>query len=112
VNADLTLAAAIASEVAGTTALKYADGFTEPLPSAVVVVGYLGAFYLLSLTLRELPVGLVYATWSAVGIVAAAGIGAVLFDESLDAAAVAGLGLRLAGVVVLNVFSEAYAPAH
>lgn len=108
----LALALAIVSELAGTTALKYSDGFENPLPSAVVVVGYLGAFYLLSLSLRELDLGLVYATWAAVGIVGSVVAGVALFDESVDVAGLVGIGLVVAGVVVLNVFSEAYAPAH
>jgi len=108
----LTLALAIAAEVTGTTALNASDGFSELLPTAVVVVGYVGSFYLLGLTLEELPVGLVYATWAAVGIVATALVGVVAFEENLDAAGVAGMALVVAGVVVLNVFSDAYAPAH
>ena len=107
----LYLAAAIAAEVTGTTALKYSEGFSALVPTVVVVVGYVSSFYLLSLTLQELPIGLVYATWSAVGIVAAAAIGLVLFDEPIDLAAVAGILLIVAGVVCLNVLSEAYAPA-
>jgi len=106
------LALAIASEVAGTAALKASDGFTNPLPSAVVVVGYLGAFYLLSLTLEELPVGLVYATWSGAGILAAALLGVVVFEERVDPTGVVGMALIIAGVVVLNGFSGAYAPGH
>ncbi len=108
----LTLALAIVSELAGTTALKYSDGFSNPLPSAVVIVGYLGAFYLLSLTLQDLDLGLVYATWAALGIVGSVAIGVTLFDESIDLAGVVGVLLVLAGVVVLNLFSEAYTPAH
>ena len=108
----LYLGAAIAAEVAGTTALKFSNGFENPLPSLVVVTGYLGSFYLLSLTLQELPIGLVYATWSAVGIVAAALVGVVLFDESVDAAGLAGIALIIAGVAVLNLLSESYTPAH
>lgn len=111
-RAYLYLGAAIAAEVAGTTALKFSDGFSNPLPSLVVVTGYIGSFYLLSLVLRDLPVGLVYATWSAAGIVAAALIGIVLFDESIDAAGLAGMALIIAGVAVLNLLSESYSPAH
>ena len=106
------LGLAILSEITGTTALKFSDGFTRPFPSVVVVVGYLGAFYLLSLTLETLPIGLVYATWSAVGIVGAALLGVVVFDEGVDAAAIFGMALVVAGVAVLNLFSEAYSPAH
>ena len=108
----LVLALAIVSEVAGTTALKLSDGFANLVPSVGVVVGYLASFYFLGLVLEELPVGLVYATWAAVGIVGTVGVGLVVFDESLDLAAVAGLALVIAGVVVLNVFSRAYSPAH
>ncbi|QPV61657.1 multidrug efflux SMR transporter [Halosimplex litoreum] len=108
----LTLALAIAAEVTGTTALKASEGFSNPLPTAVVVVGYVGSFYLLGLTLEELPVGLVYATWAGAGIVATALVGVVAFEENLDVAGVAGMALVFAGVVVLNHFSDAYAPAH
>lgn len=108
----LYLGAAIAAEVTGTTALKFSEGFTNAVPSLVVVVGYVGSFYLLSLTLQELPIGLVYATWSAVGIVAAALVGVLLFDESVDAAGVVGMALIVGGVLVLNLLSDAYSPAH
>ena len=108
----LYLGAAIAAEVTGTTALKFSEGFTNVVPSLVVVVGYVGSFYLLSLTLQELPIGLVYATWSAIGIVAAALLGVVLFDEPIDAAGLVGMALVVGGVVVLNLFSDAYSPAH
>jgi small multidrug resistance pump len=106
------LALAIAAEVTGTTALKLSDGFTELGPSVIVLLGYLGSFYLLGLVLEELPVGLVYATWAAVGIVATALVGVVAFDERLDAAAAAGLLLIVVGVVLLNGLSDAYTPAH
>lgn len=102
----LLLAGAISAELVGTTALKLSDGFTNPVPSLVVVAGYGLAFYLLSLTLEELPVGAVYATWAALGIVGIAAVGVVVFDESIDAAAVLGIGLILGGVYVLNVVSE------
>lgn len=108
----LYLAAAIVAEVAGTTALKFSDGFTNVVPSLVVIVGYIGSFYLLSLTLQELPIGLVYATWSAIGIVAAALVGVFLFEETVDVAGIVGMALIIGGVVVLNVLSESYNPAH
>jgi len=108
----LALALAIAAEVTGTTALKLSDGFANLVPSVGVVVGYLASFYFLGRVLEELPVGLVYATWAAVGIVGTVAVGLVVFDESLDPAAVAGLVLVIAGVVVLNVFSGAYSPTH
>jgi small multidrug resistance pump len=106
------LAMAIAAEVTGTTALKLSDGFTELLPSVVVLLGYLGSFYLLGLVLEELPVGLVYATWAAVGVVVTALVGVVAFDERLDAAAAAGLVLIVVGIVLLNGLSDAYTPVH
>lgn len=107
----LAMGLAIASEVAGTAALKASDGFSELVPTAVVIVGYLGAFYLLSLTLQDLPVGLVYATWSGIGILAAALLGVFVFDEHLDLAGVAGMALIVTGVAVLNLVSDTYAPA-
>jgi len=111
-NPYLALALAIASEVAGTTALKLSEGFANLVPGLGVVVGYLASFYFLGLVLEELPVGLVYATWAGVGVVGTVGVGLVVFDESLDVAGVVGVVLVIAGVVVLNVLSEAYAPAH
>jgi small multidrug resistance pump len=106
------LALAIAAELVGTAALKASDGATRLLPSLVVVVGYLGAFYLLSLALRDLPVGLVYAVWSGVGIVGAAGVGIAVFDEQVDLAGVVGVALIVVGVAVLAGFSSSYSPAH
>lgn len=100
------LAGAICSELVGTTALKFSEGFTNPIPSLVVVLGYGAAFYLLSLTLEELPVGMVYATWAALGIVGIAAIGIVAFDESMDPAGVFGIALILGGVYFLNVVSD------
>ena len=76
------------------------------MPSLVTVVGYGIAFYLLSLTLRSIPVGIVYAVWSGLGIVLIAAVGAIWFRQPLDLPAVIGLGLILAGVVVVNVFSK------
>ncbi|MBA7711006.1 Multidrug transporter [subsurface metagenome] len=96
----LYLALAIVAEVVATTFLKLSDGFSKPLPSAVTVLGYAIAFYFLSLTLRSLPTGLVYAVWS--------GVGVVLFQsQKLDAAALCGMGLIVSGVVVINLFSGA-----
>jgi len=100
------LLAAILSELVGTTALKLSDGFSKPLPSLTVVVSYALAFYLLSLTLEELPVGPVYATWAALGIVGVTAIGVVGFGERLDPAGAVGLALVLAGVYCINVVSE------
>ena len=104
-NPYVLLGAAILSEVIGTTSLKLSEGFSKLLPSTVVLIGYAAAFYLLSLTLEELPVGLVYATWAALGIVGIAAVGVVGFDEQLDAAGLVGIGLIIAGVYFLNVVS-------
>jgi small multidrug resistance pump len=100
------LAIAIAAEIVATTALKASDGFSRFYPSAITVVGYSVAFYCLALTLRVIPVGIAYAIWSGVGIVAISLIGYVLYKQTLDAAALLGIGLIVAGVVVLNVFSK------
>ncbi|WP_424007546.1 DMT family transporter [Haloferax denitrificans] len=105
-NPYVVLAGAIASELVGTTALKLSAGFSKPLPSLGVVVGYGLAFYLVSLTLEELPIGVVYGTWAALGIVGVAAIGVVVFDEPVDLTGVVGLLLILAGVYCVNVLSE------
>ena len=97
---------AIVSELAGTTALKLSEGFSRPLPSVGVVVGYGAAFYLVSLALEELPIGVVYGTWAALGVVGVAAIGVVAFDEPVDAAGVVGLALVVAGIYCINVVSE------
>jgi small multidrug resistance pump len=101
----LLLAIAIVAEVIATTALKASDGFTRPWPSVVVVVGYAVAFWCLGLTLRSLPVGVVYAIWSGAGIALITLIGWFWFGQRLDAPALAGMGLIVAGVVVIQLFS-------
>jgi small multidrug resistance pump len=105
----LYLAIAIVAEVIGTSALKAAEGFTRPGPSLVVIVGYGAAFYFLSLALKTIPVGIAYAIWSGVGVALITLIGWVVFRQRLDAAALAGLALIVAGVVVIQVFSGAEA---
>lgn len=100
------LSIAIVSEVIATSCLKAAEGFTRFWPSLVVVVGYLLAFYLLSLTLKTIPVGVAYAIWSGVGIVLIALSGWLFLGQSLDTPAVIGLTLIVAGVIVINVFSR------
>jgi small multidrug resistance pump len=101
------LTVAIVLEVIATSALKASDGFTRLMPSVVVVVGYAAAFFLLSLTLRSMPVGVVYAVWSGVGVVLITLVGWLVFKQNLDAPALIGIGLIAAGVVVLNFFSKA-----
>ncbi|OZI71431.1 DMT family transporter [Bordetella genomosp. 12] len=100
------LAVAIAAEIVATSALKASDGFSRLLPSIITVAGYMVSFYFLSLTLRELPVGIAYAVWSGVGIVAISLIGVFLFQQTLDLAAILGIVLIVAGVIVMNVFSK------
>jgi len=97
---------AILAETAGTTALQASQQFTRPLPSVIVVVAYGLSFYLLALTLRTMPVGVVYAIWSGLGIVFIAAIGYIVFGQKLDLPAVLGTGLILAGIVVIQVFSR------
>lgn len=108
-NAWLLLAIAITAEVIGTTALKASEGFTRLLPAVVVVLGYAVAFYCLSLVLKHIPVGVAYAVWSGLGIVLITLAAYVTYGQKIDAAGLIGMGLIVAGVVVLNVFSKASA---
>ena len=100
------LSIAIVSEVIATSSLKSAEGFTRLWPSLVVIVGYLLAFYFLSLTLKTIPVGIAYAIWSGAGVVLIAVSGWLFLGQSLDLPAVIGLFLIIAGVVIINVFSR------
>lgn len=99
------LVIAIVAEVIGTSALKAAEGFTRPLPSLVVVAGYGVAFYCLSLALKTIPVGIAYAIWSGAGVVLITLIGWLVFEQVLDAAAIAGIALIVAGVLVIQLLS-------
>lgn len=103
----LYLAAAIVAEVIGTSFLKSSEGFTRLWPSLATAAFYLISFFFLSVTLKHLSVGVAYAIWAGAGIALIALIGYVLFGQKLDAAALAGIGLIIAGVVVINVFSGA-----
>ncbi|WP_076593686.1 DMT family transporter [Herminiimonas arsenitoxidans] len=105
-NQWVFLTSAIVAEVIATSALKASDGFTKLVPSLITVSGYLIAFYLLSLTLRTLPVGIAYAIWSGLGTVLIAVVAWIVYGQKLDWAAVIGMGLIVAGVIVLNVFSK------
>nr|WP_144153885.1 multidrug efflux SMR transporter [Paraburkholderia sp. BCC1885] len=100
------LAIAIVAEVIATSALRASEGFSRWLPAMVVVLGYGIAFYCLSLTLRSIPVGIVYAIWSGVGIVLISLVAVVLYRQVPDLPAIIGLGLIISGVVVLNLFSK------
>lgn len=97
---------AIALEVAGTTMLQMSQQFTRPWPTVGLAVCYGLAFYLLSIALRQIPVGLAYAIWSGLGVVMIATIGMVLFKQKLDLPAVAGLALIVGGVLMINLFSK------
>lgn len=98
----LWLAMAIGTEVVATTALKLSDGFTRLGWAAIVVVGYGISFYAMSVALRSIPLGVVYAVWSGVGTAAIVLIGFILFREVLDAVKLGGIGLIIIGVVMLN----------
>ncbi|WP_110019581.1 SMR family transporter [Plasticicumulans acidivorans] len=102
----LYLTIAIVAEVIATSALKASDEFSRLWPSVLVVIGYGIAFYFLTLTLRTLPVGIAYAIWSGLGIVLVSTIGWLLFGQRLDLPAILGMGLIIAGVAVINVFSR------
>lgn len=103
------LTLAIAAEVTATSALKASEGFSHWQPSLIVVLGYGIAFYLLSLTLRSIPVGVAYAIWSGLGTALIALAGWWLYGQRLDAAALIGIALIVAGVLVMNLFSSASA---
>jgi small multidrug resistance pump len=105
----LYLAIAIVAEIIATSFLKLSEGFTRTVPSVIVAVGYGAAFYFLSLTLKTIPIGIAYAIWSGVGIVLIATISWLFQGQRLDAPAIVGMGLIVAGVVVINVFSKASA---
>ena len=98
--------AAIVAEVIATSALKASDGFTRPGPTALVAAGYGLAFWLLSLTLRAIPVGIAYATWSGLGVVLIALAGWWLYGQRLDGWALLGMALVVAGVLVMNLLSQ------
>src|SRR5437764_611004 len=100
----LYLAVAILSEVIATSFLKVSEGFTKPVPSLITATGYAVSFYFLSLALRDIPTGIAYAIWSGVGIVLITTIAWVFQGQKLDAPALGGLGLIVAGVIVINVF--------
>lgn len=100
------LAIAIVAEVIATSFLKQSEGFRRPLSTLVKAAGYALAFYCLSLALKEIPTGVAYAIWSGVAIVLIAAIAWIIQGQKLDAAAIAGMGLIMSGVLVLNLFSR------
>lgn len=100
------LAIAIVAEVVGTSALKASAGFTKPIPTIGVVMGYGVAFYFLSLVLKTIPVGIAYAIWSGLGIVLITAVGFIAFNQKIDTPAIIGMTLIISGVIVMNVFSN------
>ena len=102
----ILLGISIVAEVIATSALKASDGFTRLWPSVIVVAGYALAFYLLSLALSRIPLGIAYAIWSGAGIVLVSLFGYLRFNEKLDVAALGGIGLIMAGVLVINLLSD------
>ena len=105
-NKWIYLTLAIFSEVMATASLKSTEGFTKLWPSVLVLVGYSAAFYFLSLTLDTIPIGVAYAIWSGVGVAAITLVSFFLFDQKIDIAGFIGIGLIVAGVIVLRLFSE------
>ena len=107
--AYLYLAIAIISEVIGTSALKASEEFSRVVPSVIVVVGYSVAFYFMTLTLRTIPLGVTYAIWSGLGIVLVTVAGVLLYRQIPDTPAMIGMGLIVAGVIVIHLFSKSVA---
>jgi len=101
---------AVLSEVTATTALKFSEGFTKLVPSLIVVIGYGLSFYLLSLSLRVMPIGTAYALWSGIGIVLTVVAGILIWGEAMDWARGIGIFLIMLGIIVINLFSRQ--PAH
>lgn len=97
---------AVAAETIGTTALQASQQFSKLLPSVIVVLAYAVSFYLLALTLKFMPVGVMYAIWSGLGILFIALIAWIIFGQKLDAPAMIGMAMIVAGIVVINVFSN------
>lgn len=105
-NTYLILLLAIVSEVIATTALKFSQGFTKLIPSIVVTIGYGLSFYLLSIALKSMPIGVAYAIWSGVGLVLTVIVGIILWRETLDWARALGILLILLGIFFINVVSK------
>ena len=105
-NPYILLSVAIVAEVIATTALRATEGFTRWLPSLLVVAGYSISFYFLSLTLKTISVGVSYAIWSGVGTVLIAVQGFLVYGQKVDLPAAIGIALIIAGVIVMNLFSQ------
>ncbi len=102
----LYLGIAIASEVIATTSMKAIDGFNKPLPLALVIVGYAISFWMLTLVVRTIPVGVAYAVWAGLGIVLVSIAAAIIYSQKLDLPAMLGMAMIVAGVVVIQLFSN------
>ena len=100
------LAAAILCETIGTSFLKKTEQFSKPIPSIIFIVAMIASFYLLSLALKGIPIGIAYAIWSAVGIVMISLVGYFVYKESLDLPAIIGIAFIVIGVIIINVFSK------
>lgn len=105
-NGYLYLAIAITAEVIATTSMKALDGLNKPLPLVLVVVGYIISFWMLSLVVKTIPVGIAYGVWAGLGIVLVSVAAAVLYQQRLDVPAMLGMGLIICGVVVIQLFSQ------
>lgn len=108
-EAIIFLTFAIITEVIATTALKASDSFTRLVPSAISILGYCIAFWCLTIPMRTMPTGVIYAIWSGVGIVLIGTAGWILHGQKLDIPAMLGMGLIIAGVVIINLFSKTVA---
>jgi small multidrug resistance pump len=104
-NTWFYLGIAILSEVMATASLKSTEGFTKIGPSLLVLIGYSAAFYFLSLTLEDIPIGVAYAVWSGVGVATITIVSVVFMEQKIDLAGVLGIGLIVVGVIVLRLFS-------
>ncbi len=104
--AMLLLFIAIAFEIMATTSLKLSEGFTRWIPAVIMVVGYVISFYVFSLSIKEIPLGVAYAIWSGVGTVGTVIVGVLLWQEGLDFWRIIGIGMIVGGVLVLNLLSK------
>lgn len=100
------LVIAIIAEIIGTSAMKASNGLTHPVASVIAAVGFIVAFACLALALKTIPVGIAYAIWSGVGIIAISLIGYFVFKQNLDLPAVLGILMIIAGVLVINTLSS------
>ena len=102
----VALSIAIVCEVIATSSIPKTEQFTKMMPSTVVIIGYGIAFFLLSVTVKSMPVGIVHAIWSGAGIVLVAAVGYFLYGQKLDLAALVGIGFILTGVMIVNLLSK------